>query len=679
MTCVLVLWGGVCDAEEPRTYEGRDVAHWADELASISVDARRKAVYALFQLGPLARPHVRDLAKALRDTDDYVRTTANRVLLQWSFDKVPFTLPAALPDLIEAASDDRDEVRRDAIHLIYLAGPIPNVQGGPAPPAALVSTLARALSDPIPKVRANAAAALGNVAQHAKPALEQLAAVASDEDETVRRYAVQVMAWVDGAFSLPHAMKALGDAAPKVRVAALGAIGAAPTPWPATALAAVRKALRDHDETVRRGAVDAIWSANEAAGVEPLIETLTRDKLLSVRGRAAVALGGLGDPRAIPTLVRALDDEADTVRSAAANALGSMGPEGAQALPQLMAVARADAASAVRQSAVMAIGSLGPWAEAAIPTAIRALDEADRAAAPFLASAVSVLARHHQDLRLLGAGIRALGRTGEHATHEYALQIVGAFGSGAIAALPELRALLRDPTYTNRNGLHQTIGDLGAAASPLVPLLRVEMRADGLEGQSAAYAVARVATNPHDVRAAVARLVDGVDDEPRVRNMALYFLLRLGPRAAPAVSSLRSVFDTHTANLSAQVGRLYAAGALVRIGGADRARALKLLGSNIDPKLASARYSVLVTCGATARGATDVLLRVTNDLSATQRYRALEALGKIGAHGPAVRATYALARKDRNASIRRQGALGLRRLDALSAAGPQRHDGSVPR
>jgi HEAT repeat protein len=48
-----------------------------------------------------------------------------------------------------------------------------------------------------------------------------------------------------------------------------------------------------------------------------------------VRSRAAIALGGLNDPRAVADLELALLDENSTVRSQAINALGRIGDEAA--------------------------------------------------------------------------------------------------------------------------------------------------------------------------------------------------------------------------------------------------------------------------------------------------------------------------------------------------------------
>ena len=56
------------------------------------------------------------------------------------------------------------------------------------------------------------------------------------------------------------------------------------------------------------------------SGVEPLIEDLEEDRY--VRKEAAKALGQIGDPKAVESLIRALKDKDKLVRAEAAEALG---------------------------------------------------------------------------------------------------------------------------------------------------------------------------------------------------------------------------------------------------------------------------------------------------------------------------------------------------------------------
>lgn len=654
---VAFVLGCTCQGfAEEATHEGHAAEHWADELASSDMDARRRAVYALFQLDGAARAHVRDLAKALRDSDEYVRTTANRALMRWAFGKLIDVLPKALPELIQALGDERDTVRRDAAHLVYLAGPIPNVSGGPAPPAALVAALGQALSDPVSKVRANAAASLGNIAKHSKPALKQLAAAVGDDDATVRRYAVQVMGWIDAPTALPHALKALGDPTAAVRAAALGAIGGAPVPMADETIAAIGAVLSDADETVRVAAVNCLWASGEPRGHELLAGVLKNDPGAPVRATAANALGGLGDARALPLLLAALEDRSPPVRAAAANGLGRIGPEGAVAVDALMQILRSPNESGMHRAATQALSSLAPWAGASIPLVARALDQSDAQTGASHASAVHQLATYHKDPRLLQAAIRALQRDDQF-TRQYALQAVTEFGASAGAALPEIRAMLADKGWFNRRGLHTAVASLGTAGAPLTAALRLEVEAGGADALGAAGALARIATDPQAIGQAVAHLMKSVR-QPKQHFEALIFLHRAGTRAAPARALLVQVLAEEPTTAMERSAQAYAAGALVQIGGADAVRALAWLLKRLEPNQASV-IAVLGDCGAAARGAVAGLIPIASDPSARRRTAALTALRKIGARGPEVRSVYEQAREDSDAWTRTQGALGL--------------------
>ena len=87
---------------------------------------------------------------------------------------------------------------------------------------------------------------------------------------------------------------------------------------------------------------------------ELLVEQLGSEEL-EIRKSAAVALGRIGDARAVPALVAVLDDDAELV-IAAADALAKIGD--ARAFEGLLALV-GDPGAAVRQAAVGALNSLG--------------------------------------------------------------------------------------------------------------------------------------------------------------------------------------------------------------------------------------------------------------------------------------------------------------------------------
>jgi len=76
---------------------------------------------------------------------------------------------------------------------------------------------------------------------------------------------------------------------------------------------------------VRIGAIEALSEIKSPRSVDPLIRTLAADENHEVRWVAALALGEIGDKRAIPSLLVSLKDEGRYVRYGAVKALEQIG------------------------------------------------------------------------------------------------------------------------------------------------------------------------------------------------------------------------------------------------------------------------------------------------------------------------------------------------------------------
>jgi HEAT repeat protein len=98
-------------------------------------------------------------------------------------------------------------------------------------------------------------------------------------------------------------------------------------------------ALKEEDVMVRENAEGALMALGGPIpqAVPTLIETLKKDSNAYVRGRAAVALGCLGDPQAISSLIEALKEDKNAyVRFSAEDALKYLGgPEAATFIREL--------------------------------------------------------------------------------------------------------------------------------------------------------------------------------------------------------------------------------------------------------------------------------------------------------------------------------------------------------
>jgi hypothetical protein len=91
------------------------------------------------------------------------------------------------------------------------------------------------------------------------------------------------------------------------------------------ALDPLLKILSYHKMHVRIGAIEALSEIKSPRSVDPIIKTLMTDEDHEVRWVAALALGEIGDARAIPSLLSSLRDKDRYVRYGSAKALEKMG------------------------------------------------------------------------------------------------------------------------------------------------------------------------------------------------------------------------------------------------------------------------------------------------------------------------------------------------------------------
>ena len=123
------------------------------------------------------------------------------------------------------------------------------------------------------------------------------------------------------AGDIPSLILLLGSPDPRVQwhaAEALGACGSAAVPLLLTA-------LRSRSVPVRLGAIEALGMIRDPRGVSPLTGVLGHDGLLEVRWAAVLALGGIGSPDAIPSVVPCLRDSNRYLRYGAAITLGMLG------------------------------------------------------------------------------------------------------------------------------------------------------------------------------------------------------------------------------------------------------------------------------------------------------------------------------------------------------------------
>jgi HEAT repeat protein/lysophospholipase L1-like esterase len=314
---------------------------------------------------------------AFVDDDHPTAAGARRVAEEWIASGLVTGTPAEPGErgenlsagaLVAALTSPEAEERLRAAHALG------NVHGG----AAVVSALARRLSDESPVVRAAAARSLGQIASEARGAAPALVTALNDADEGVRLHAADALVRMhpDPKSCVPALVKILEDKGSPGRGAAARVVG---TLGPAAQIAvpALAAALRDPSEEVRARSAWALGEIGPAAGVavHALLDAMPDPH---IRWRVVEALGRI-DPAgraAVPALTAALQDESGDVRRLAARSLGRIGKPAQAAGPELIACL-ADPQAGVRGAAARALSRVQPDPAAAAPALDRLLDDPD--------------------------------------------------------------------------------------------------------------------------------------------------------------------------------------------------------------------------------------------------------------------------------------------------------------
>ncbi len=365
---------------------------------------RSGAAWTLAGIGAEAAPAVEALARALREGDATTRHGAAEALGAIGAPAIP-ALVAAL------AVDDADVAALAAGTLGRVAGPFPEtvaplvgllghddarvrraaVSALEARGEAAVAALRSALRSEAPRVRGGAAHALGELGAAAAPALADLfdasrppARVGADADQVITAHLAAEGALERlGAVSVPELVRRLAPAAEAAadrRALAARLLGAIEGAGGEAGVAALIAALDDPSVDVRENAAGALGeqAADPARAVPALARALERGV---AGGRVA---GGL----AFESVIAASDGSAEVVgyRAAVAEAMAAYRADAVASLERLLGHGDAEAATA----AALALGEIGPPAAPA-RDALRAAADGPRPGVA--AAAADALAR----------------------------------------------------------------------------------------------------------------------------------------------------------------------------------------------------------------------------------------------------------------------------------------------
>ncbi|MEU3571905.1 HEAT repeat domain-containing protein [Kitasatospora sp. NPDC036755] len=287
-----------------------------------------------------------------------------------------------------------------------------------------------------------------------------------------------------------------------------------------------------------REALAVLVEAHRAAH-GPTVWASPHPLLRRAHQEAVTALARLGDERALPGLLTALDTDADAWR--AVQVAGHLPQAAGELLPRLS-----------RRLADADFARDWSWSDAcALVAALRRLG--DPAAVPALTAAVTASVRQEQ-WRGAAAALHALTRFGTAAAP--ALETVRPLVEAEdmdlrLAAAEALWALERDPTDVvprltdlldtdAQRDAADILGRIGAPATAALPCLRQLLHAEDEWTRVHAAAAIHDIGGPAEAEVVLPVLLEAWEREDSTAKQVLECLRRMGPAAAPALPLVRA-------------------------------------------------------------------------------------------------------------------------------------------
>jgi HEAT repeat protein/TPR repeat protein len=371
--------------------------------------------------------------------------------------------------------------------------------------------------------------------------------------------------------------------------------------------------LKDGSPSVREKAALALGKLGDTTAVPALIDALKNDTYWA--REAAMALGELGDSLAVQVLIETLKDESSmqddstrgfkaAVRERTATALGKLGDR--SAVPALIAALK-DEYSSVRWEAATALGKLGD--RSAIPALIAILKGEDYWVREKAALALGKLG----DTSVMPVLMVALKDEDREVRRSSALAL-GELGDRSAASA--LIAALNDEDHSVRNNVAEALGKLGnrTAVPALIKTLNDEHK--WVRG------VAAEALGKLGDRTAVPALIEALKDEDYwVRQKTALALGKLGDTTAvPAlIKTLNDGYSLVQHNIAEALGKL-----------GDTTAVPALIEALKDEDHSMREGAVMALGELGDRSAASALIAALNDEDHWVSWKAAEALGKLG-------------------------------------------------
>ena len=220
---------------------------------------------------------------------------------------------------------------------------------GRVPHPGCLKALIDSLGDSNTEVRKRCASALGEIGdRRAAPALSKLL---KDDNTELRITAAESLGRIGDERAVPYLIQMTQDEDVAVLLKALGALRKIKDP---NAIDPLIELLSHESSRIRQRSIDVLGQVGDAVVAEQLEQMLRNDRSEDVRAAAAKALGEIRDPGAVDCLIDALHD-AFSVKCRAIVALGDIGEE--SSLASLLAMLK-DPAPEIRYHASQALAQM---------------------------------------------------------------------------------------------------------------------------------------------------------------------------------------------------------------------------------------------------------------------------------------------------------------------------------
>lgn len=339
-----------------------------ERLNDAAASVRERAVWGVRKLGGDAA--LTHLIRALSDPEPAVRRAAVRNLgrLGDSAAARPLSGMLADPHVALVAAFAMDDVGPDGVSELVEA--LNSADKGWAAASALAVS-PRPVAESLPRlldllergpdhIRTRVLTAIGRLGRAAEPSVPALRSVLSNDGADTANLAGRVLAHIGTDECVAALVEAARDDGPVWLWGALGLAHLGPRAGPAvTALCD-----RARQEGMGHWAIDVLGLIRNTSAVPSLIEVASRGPR-TLRERAILALGAIGDPRATPCLMDALDEYPEP----AAQALGML-PRANETTSRLQQLLASGPELRLGATVATALGAFG----VASPDVVRALE-----------------------------------------------------------------------------------------------------------------------------------------------------------------------------------------------------------------------------------------------------------------------------------------------------------------